>query len=62
MRLDAYKMKKFQAMYDECESDSEFYIRLINEEGIFYDDDIKEIMGRVTGSDDAYFNALSEGC
>lgn len=45
-------------MYNECEDDAEFYIRLMNEAGIFRDDDIKEIMYLVTGANDAYYNAL----
>lgn len=51
-------MNKFQEMYNECEDDAEFYIRLMNEAGIFHDDDIKEIMYLVTGANDAYYNAL----
>ena len=51
-------MNKFQEMYNECEDDAEFYIRLMNEAGIFHDDDIKEIMYYVTGANDAYYNAL----
>lgn len=45
-------------LYTECDTDKEFYDTL-KKEG-YADEDIKEIMNEVSGSDDAFNNVISQ--
>ena len=46
-------------VYDACETDLDFYNFLGGTEG-YDEDEIKEKMWEVSGSDDAYYNALDQ--
>ena len=55
-----YDYHRYRKVYEDCETDLDFYNYLACEEG-YGEEQVKEIMCNICGGDDAYYNALEQG-